>query len=75
MQFDNFSTKLDSVMLELKNIKIENEKIKSENNRLSEEVVIVKSIIDEIEQSRKRIRKLIYLKLTELTHLYLNVVL
>ncbi|CAI6364272.1 unnamed protein product [Macrosiphum euphorbiae] len=49
-QFDNFNVKLDNVILELKNIKIENEKIKSENNRLSEEVVILKSKIDEIEQ-------------------------
>lgn len=49
-QIDNFSNKLDNVMIELKNIKIENEKIVTDNKHLSEEVDILKSKIDEIEQ-------------------------
>lgn len=49
-QFDNFSTKLDNVIMELKNMKIENDKVKSKNIHLSEEVIVLKSKIDDIEQ-------------------------
>lgn len=48
--FDNFSTKLDNIIMKLKNNKIENDKIKSETIRLSEEVVILKSKVDDIEK-------------------------
>lgn len=50
MQFDNFNDKIDNIISEFKIIKIENEKIMSENIRLSEEVLVLKTKLDEIEQ-------------------------
>jgi len=41
---------IDNIVSELKNIKIVNEKIIADNKRLSDEVITLKSKIDEIEQ-------------------------
>lgn len=49
-QFDNFNNKIDNIVSELKMIKQVNEKIIAENNRLTDEVSVLKSKIDEIEQ-------------------------
>lgn len=49
-QFDNLINKIDTIVSELKNIKLVNEKITAENKWLSDEVCILKSKIDEIEQ-------------------------
>jgi len=49
-QLDNFNNKIDTIVSELKIMKLVNEKIIAENKRLSDEVYILKSKIEEIEQ-------------------------
>lgn len=50
-QFDGFNKKVDLMLNEIKALKVENEKIKNENKCLSSEVLLLKSKIDNIEQS------------------------
>lgn len=49
-QFDNFNSKVDSLISEVKNLKIENEKIKNENYYLLNEVSTIEFKIDVLEQ-------------------------
>jgi len=49
-QFDDFNKKIDSVLDEIKNLKSENKKIIIENKRLGDEIDILKTKIDDLEQ-------------------------
>lgn len=49
-KFDDFNCKIDNIVSKLKDIKLVNGKIIAENKRLSDEVYILKSKIDDLEQ-------------------------